>query len=225
MKQRAPNRTRITTFAMNVVLFLTLTVSSLAVAQAVPTIGATGEEDNSKVPYRGTSVSYGHSLSAYNYSESTTAWVHRIGLMPEWHFNDSFAVRGRLFIVQELTLSDTTTHPHEVELWDVFLDGVWSGYKEKVTGLRVGADIRVTLPTSLQSQAASRLFTLGPSVNLSRNFNVLAGLSLSYSARLAAARSTGPARVAAPPAARWATAAAPASTSCWCSTTTFASWS
>lgn len=183
MTQLAPIRRLITTFAMNVVAFLTLTVSSLAIAQAVPTIGSGEPEAGAKAPYRGTSVSYGHSLSVYNYTSSTTAWVQRIGLMPEWHFNDMFAVRGRLFIVQELTPSDSTTHLHEVELWDLWLDGVWSGWKEKVTGIKVGADVRVTLPTSLQSQAASRLFTLGPSVNVSKHFDVLAGLTLSYSAR------------------------------------------
>ena len=183
MMERAPIRSLITTFSMNVVVFLTLTVSSLALAQAAQTIGVEGPGEGSKTPYRGTSVSYGHSLSVYNYTDSTTSWVHRIGLMPEWHFNEKFAVRGRLFIVQELTLSDSTTHTREVELWDLWLDGVWSGWKEKTTGIKVGADVRVTLPTSLQSQAATRLFTLGPSVNVSKHFDVLAGLNLIYSAR------------------------------------------
>jgi hypothetical protein len=183
MMEHAPIRRLIATFAKNVVVFLTLTVSSLALAQAIPTIGTGSVEEGEKAPYRGTTVSYGHSLSLYNPTPETTSWVHRIGLMPEWHFNDKFAVRGRLFIVQELTLSDTTTHTREVELWDLFLDGVWSGWKEKNSGIKLGADIRVTLPTSLQSQAASRLFTLGPSLNVSRHFDVLAGLTLVYSAR------------------------------------------
>jgi hypothetical protein len=180
-------RSPITTFAKRVVLFLTAIVSSLAAAQAVPGVQAnTGNDDGTtaaKVPYRGTSVSYGHSLSAYNPTPETWAYTHRIGLMPEWHFNESFAVRGRLFIVQELTLSDTTNRPHEVELWDLWLDGVWSGWKEKVTGIKFGADVRFTLPTSKQSQAASRLFTFGPGVNVSRTFKVLEGLTLAYSFR------------------------------------------
>ena len=172
-----------TTFSKHVVLFLTLTVSSLAVAQATPTIGASGSEDASKSPYRGTSVSYGHSTSVYNPTTETWSYTHRIGLMPEWHFNDTFVVRGRLFLAQELTLSDTTNTRHEVELWDLWLDGVWSGWKEKTTGIKVGADVRVTLPTSKASQAASRIFTFGPSVNVSRTFGVLKGLTLAYSFR------------------------------------------
>lgn len=182
MKRRAPNRTRITTFAMNVVLFLTLTVSSLAVAQAVPTIAGASEE-GSKAPYRGTSVAYGHSLSVYNPTPETTTYVHRLGLMPEWHFNDAFHVRGRFYLTQEFTLSDSTNSRHEVELSDLWLDTVWGGWKEKTTGIKVAADLRLTLPTSKPSLAASRLFTLGPGVNVSRTFPVLSGLTLVYSVR------------------------------------------
>src|SRR3990167_3831542 len=105
MTHRPSNQSRITTFAKRVVLFLTLTVSSLAVAQAVPTIG-TGGADGSKVPYRGTSVSYGHSLSVYNPTPETTAYTHRMGLMPEWHFTDAFWLRARFYLNQELTPSD-----------------------------------------------------------------------------------------------------------------------
>ena len=167
---------------MNVVLFLTLTVSSLAVAQAVPTVGASGTEEASKVPYRGTSVSYGHSMSVYNYTEEERVWTHRLGLTPEWHFSDAIAVRARLYLTQELTLGTTTT-PREVEFSDLWLDAVWGGWKEKITGLKVAADLRATFPTSKQSRAASRLFTLGPGANVSRTFNVLSGLTFVYSAR------------------------------------------
>lgn len=175
-------RSSITTLLRHVVLFLTLTVSSLAVAQAVPTIGA-GAGGGSKVPYRGTSVSYGHSVSVYNPTPETTAYTHRMGLMPEWHFTDAFTVRGRFYLTQEFTLSDTTNTPWEVELSDLWLDAVWGGWKEKNTGIRIGADLRSTLPTSKQSQAASRLFTLAPGVNVSRTFGVLSGLTFVYSAR------------------------------------------
>jgi hypothetical protein len=103
--------------------------------------------------------------------------------MPEWHFTNAFFVRSRFFLSQEFTDSDSTTFKHEVELSDLWLDAVWGGWKEKNTGIRLGADVRVTLPTSKGSQGASRLFTVGPSLNVSRNFNVLAGLTLIYSAR------------------------------------------
>lgn len=183
MTSRTLFRRLTTTSTMGVVALLTLTVNSLALAQAVPTVGAGSTDEGTKAPYRGTSVSYGHSVSVYNYTDSTTAYTHRLGLMPEWHFSDAFAVRSRFYLTQELTLSDTTTRPYEVELSDLWLDAVWTGWKEKNSGIKVGADLRATFPTSKQSQAATRLFTLGPSASLSRTFNVLSGLTLVYSAR------------------------------------------
>lgn len=177
-----PIGSSITTFARSVVVFLTLTVSSLAAGQAVPTIGGSGT-GGSKIPYRGTSVSYGHSISAYNPSPEEVVYAHRLGLMPEWHFADEVWVRSRFFLTQELTPSNSTNTRSEVELSDLWLDGVWAGFREKHTGIRIAGDLRATFPTSKQSRAASRIFTLGPSANVSRSFKVLAGLTLVYSAR------------------------------------------
>lgn len=175
-------RSSITTLTTHVVLFLTLTVSSLAVAQAVPTIGS-GSGEGSKVPYRGTSLSYGHSITPYNYTKEVVSWTHRLGLMPEWHFTDAFTVRARFYLTQEFTLSDTTNSVNEVELSDLWLDAVWGGWKEKTTGIRLAGDLRSTFPTSKQSRAVSRLFTLAPGLNVSRTFGVLSGLTFVYSAR------------------------------------------
>ncbi|MFO0597445.1 MAG: hypothetical protein U0228_19200 [Myxococcaceae bacterium] len=149
----------------------------------MPTIGGNLEDKKEKAPYHGSAVSYGHQLTAYNPTPEVVAWSQRIGLTPEFHFSKPVYVRGRLYLSQELTLSDTTTRPHEIELSDLWVDFVWTGWKEQFTGLRVAGDLRTTLPTSKGSQAASRWFTLGPSLNVSRNFEVLAGLSLVYSAR------------------------------------------
>lgn len=173
-------RRLITTSLKDVVVFLTLVASSLAAAQAVPTIGRGDEESAAKVPYRGTSVSYGHQLTAYNPTPETVAWAHRIGLMPEWHFTDAFFLRSRFFISQEFTDSDSTTFKNEVELSDLWLDAVWGGWREPTTKIRVGADVRFTFPTSKFSQAVSRLFTIAPGVNVSRGFGPL---SLAYSGR------------------------------------------
>ena len=195
MTHWASTRHRTATFTKNVVVFLTLAASSLAVAQAVPSIG-TGEAGDSKHAYRGTSVSYGHAATAltfapgaqpdYNPSES-----HRLGLMPEWHFTDDFFVRSRFFMSQELTplfwgdgeKADETKYKYEVELSDLWLDAVYGGYKEKVTGIRVAGDLRFTLPTSKFSQAQTRLFTVAPGVNVSKTFKVLSGLTFVYATR------------------------------------------
>ena len=182
MTARTLNRTQTTTFAKRVVLFLTATVSSLALAQAVPTIGAANDE-GSKAPYRGTSVSYGATTTVYNYSPETIAVTHRLGLMPEWHFNDQVWVRSRFYLSQEFTDSDSTTFKHEVELSDLWLDAVWGGWREKITGIKIAGDLRTTFPTSKFSQSVSRIMTVGPGVNVSKTFKVLAGLTLVYSTR------------------------------------------
>lgn len=177
--KRSPNATSL----RGVVVFLTLTVSSLAAAQAVPTIGTGSGGSGSKLPFNGTAVSYGHQLTADNPTQEVVAWSHRIGLMPEYHFSKVAFVRARLYLSQEFTLSDSTTYKHEVELSDLWVDAVWTGWKEKNTGIRIAGDLRTTFPTSKFSQGVSRMFTLGPSANVSRSFNVLGGLSLIYSGR------------------------------------------
>lgn len=188
--QNGPSfRHSIATFSRRVVAILTLIVSSLAAAQAVPQIGKTDEEGTSgKHPWRGSTVSYGLGMTALTlapgFEQSYNGTVaHRIGLMPEWHFSDAFHVRSRFFISQEMTLSDTTTTPHEFELSDLWLDGVWAGYKEKLTGLKVDANFRMTFPTSRVSQMQGRIMTVSPGMGVSRAFPVLSGLVFAYSGR------------------------------------------
>lgn len=187
MKQRAHFSPQNATSAIRAVVFLTLIASSLAGAQAVPTIGGDAST-GSKSPFRGSSISYGHAATALTFAPGAAPYwnpteSHRLGLMPEWHFSDQFFLRSRFFISQELTISDDTTYRHEVELSDLWFDLAYAGYKEKVTGIRLAGDVRVTLPTSKGSRALTRLFTVAPSINASRTFNVLSGLTFVYSTR------------------------------------------
>jgi hypothetical protein len=111
------------------------------------------------------------------------AYGQAVTLMPEWHFNDLFFARGRLFMQQEFTVSDSTTRRHEVELSDTLLDVGWTGWKEENTKIRVRGDIRFTLPTSRISQMRTQWFAVGPSVIVGRGFSLLGGLSVNYSVR------------------------------------------
>ncbi len=175
-------------------LVLVATVTLVAAAQPAAT-GLSGAQvlsdsgKNSERPaWRGTSVNYSHNLGVMTLAPGADpfydpTWSHRLGLFPEWHFGDLITLRGRFFLSQEFTASDTTRYRNEVELSDLWLDTAWSGLTEKHSGLHLGADVRLTLPTSKASQAQSRILTLGPSLNLSRRFNVLSGLTLIYSAR------------------------------------------
>lgn len=183
------SRHQIATFSKNVVAILTLTVSSLAAAQAVPQIGRTEEEGtDGKHPWRGSTISYGLASTATTFTPGfeltyNPTVAHRIGLMPEWHFNDIIHVRSRFFLSQEFTKSDFTNTLNEVELSDLWLDGVWAGWREKFSGIKMDANLRLTLPTSRIAQMQGRILTIGPGVNVNRMFPVLSGLIFSYSGR------------------------------------------
>ncbi len=179
-------------------------VSSVAYAQAGGNVaGATTTGSSAtKVPWRGSSMSYGHSLSAMTFAPNgdplpgnatdgdgrpaylyNPTWAQNLVLLPEWHFNDLFFARGRLFISQEFTLSDTTSRRNEVELSDTLLDVGTTGYLEKHSGIRISGNVRFGFPTSRLSQMRTQIMTVGPAAVLSRTFPVLSGLTLVYLAR------------------------------------------
>lgn len=176
-----------------IVFFGVMAATFVALAQPIATglSGTPGEltggaAKTDRPAWRGTSVNYSHNLGVMTPAAEpfyNPTWSHRLGLFPEWHFGDVVTLRGRFFLSQEFTDSDVTRYRNEVELSDVWLDTVWSGFTEKRSRIRLGADVRVTLPTSKASQAQTRLFTLGPSLNVSRTFPVLSGLTLIYTGR------------------------------------------
>jgi hypothetical protein len=141
--------------------------------------------------FHGSTISYGHSVSVGTVSPIDTqyqpSWSHTVTLRPEVHFwNERLFARGLMFISQELTntYSTTTDRPHEVTLSDAYLDLGTPGYtEEKITGLNIGGSVRFVLPTSKLSQYRTQWLTVGPGVALTRKFNLLAGLSLSYGVR------------------------------------------
>jgi|GEM_PF-923409 len=129
----------------------------------------------SKPGYRGTQLTYGHQATAYTFDRAAEpmynpTWSHRLGIVPEWHFNDLLFVRGTLFIAQEFTASDVTIQKNEVELSDLAFEAGVSGWTEPFTKLRLGGSFRVAFPTSKTSRAATRLLAIGPGLSLSRRF-------------------------------------------------------
>jgi hypothetical protein len=146
-------------------------------------------EDRKPLAFRGSNITYSHSISALTLAPGAEPYYnptygHRLGLLPEWHFNDQLFIRGRLYLSQEFTTSDTTArNDHEVELSDLWTDVGLTGYTEPKTGLHVATDVRFLLPTSKASQSQSRIVTVGPSLTLSRDFKILSGLSIAYTGR------------------------------------------
>lgn len=185
------------------IALITFGVSFVAHAQAGGNVAGTGAEGGTtKVPWRGSSMSYGHSLSAMTFApdgdpfpsaydaggrqiyQYNPTWAQNLVLLPEWHFNDLFFARGRLFISQEFTYGDATNSRHEVELSDSLIDIGTTGYKEKYSGIRISGNVRVGLPTSKLSQARTQYLSVGPAAILSRTFPVLSGLTLVYLGRV-----------------------------------------
>jgi hypothetical protein len=168
---------------------LAITASLVANAQA----GAGAqivEDDGSKKTswvdqFRGTFFSYGHYGASNNIDTNVglnPTWYHRFGLLPQWNYKKLF-VRARWFFSQEFTISDTTKYRHEIEMTDILLDVGTSGFKDPNSGIRIAGDLRFALPTSKTSLAQTRVLTIGPSVNVSRSFPVLSGLTLAYATR------------------------------------------
>ncbi|MBS1148940.1 MAG: hypothetical protein H6Q89_638 [Myxococcaceae bacterium] len=156
------------------------------VAHAQVSTASSAVPPKAKPGYRGSALTYGHQATAYTFDRAAEpqynpTWSHRLGIIPEWHFNDQLFVRGRLFLGQEFTASDSTNHRNEVELSDLALEVGVSGFTEPFTRIRIGGDVRVTLPTSKLSHGATRLLAIGPGLALSRTFGF--GLTVAYTGR------------------------------------------
>jgi len=168
-------------------------ISAAALAQpaSLNETATTAESAGPLGKFAGSIVSYTHSATAYTFVPTAQGplgyydptWQHQLTLMPEWHPTDWLYLRGRLFLAQEITDSDVYNSAHEVALSDTSLEVGTSGWKEPTTGVRVGGYLRLTAPTSKTSLAQTRVLGVAPALRLSRSFDVLSGLSVSYTGR------------------------------------------
>jgi hypothetical protein len=137
--------------------------------------------------FRGSTIWYTHSLSVLSFDPAAEptydpVWTHRISLRPYWQFSKHFHAAARFDLTQELTNADDTTYEYQVLASDLALEvgGTWS---EPRTGIEFAPALRVGLPTSLASQAATMWFSIAPTLNVSRTFPVLQGLTVSLLGR------------------------------------------
>lgn len=161
---------------------------STATATTEPQAEVQEKREDKPLPFHGSTVSYGHSATALTFAPLAQpfydpTWGHRLVFLPELHLGEQFVARGRFSLFQEFTLSDSTTRRHEVEPSDVWLDLGVNGWEEKTTKLLFSGDVRVVIPTSKASQAQTRVFSLGPSLSVTRTFAVRSGLTLNYMGR------------------------------------------
>ncbi len=174
-----------TTNRAGLVGLIAIVASFVAQAQVVQTT-TTAVETKAKPKYRGSALTYGHQATAYTFDRGAEphynpTWSHRLGIAPEWHFNDLLFVRARLYLAQEFTPSESTTRRNEVEFSDLALEGGLTGWTEKHSKIHVGADLRIAFPTSKTSRAATRLLAIGPGLSVSRAFPF--GFTVAYGGR------------------------------------------
>jgi hypothetical protein len=139
-------------------------------------------------PWRGTAITYEHSFSALSLNKGwdwdyNPYYAQSLALMPMWSFGDQLYLRGNWIIEQELTTSDTYNRAHEIVVSDIFLDLGAKGWTEPETGIRVAGTLRFGLPVSKKSDAEQLYLALAPGLTLTRNFDVLEGLSVGYQGR------------------------------------------
>lgn len=149
--------------------------------------GASKAEGTWAKAWRGTTVSYGHAVSAISLSRSAEPWynptyAHRLELTGAWSPSERWFTRVALAAAQELTVNDDYESPHELVLGDLILEGGARSLQLPLD-LSLTTGVRVGLPTSKSSAAQTRLFALGPTASLSRRFELAQGLTLSYAGR------------------------------------------
>lgn len=139
-----------------------------------------------KAPWRGSSITYRNEVSVLTFdkgAELTYNPYHAMSLFvrPRWWFGDIFYANLSLSLSQELTNADDTTQRGEVWLGDVAIGGGASRfYTIPVVGVAFSADAKVLTPTSKISQARTMIMGLRGGLTVSRAFDLLSGLSLSY---------------------------------------------
>ncbi|AKU92186.1 hypothetical protein AKJ08_2573 [Vulgatibacter incomptus] len=141
-----------------------------------------------KNPWRGSRISYEHGSAAIGFKkDAELTWnpiyVHTLSLQPQWYFSNAFYARARFDLEQELTNSDYTNKKNELEWSDLSLELATTGWKEETSGVRVSGGVRVALPLSKLSHAQTLKLGISPGLSLSRSFDVLSGLTVSYAGR------------------------------------------
>ena len=147
------------------------------------------DSESSQVPWRGSEFVYRNVFSAISLDRSADltynpSYAMSFSFRPSWWFTDHLYVRANLDLVRELTEADDTTFQNEALLGDLALT---VGYAPVVTipvvDIAVSADLLFLVPTSKVSQARTLALGIGPGVRLSRSFDLLSGVSISYGLR------------------------------------------
>lgn len=107
--------------------------------------------------------------------------VSQLKLRPHWNFNEQVYLRGAFDLLSEHTQNDWTND--RLYVGDLSLNpGINDFYQIPVVGIDVGLEGTLILPTSKPSRGESLRAGTGLDVSLSRKFDLLSGLTVSYDA-------------------------------------------
>ena len=150
---------------------------------------AVAQEEVEPVPWAGSLLVVRNATTAISADPSADLtynpyWEMSLTLAPRWQFNDIFSISASQSFSRELTNSDWTTKEGEIVVSDFGLRAAASRfYTIPAVEIGISTDLALTFPASKASRARTMVMAVGPGLTLSRSFDVLDGLSLSYGFR------------------------------------------
>jgi hypothetical protein len=139
-----------------------------------------------KAPYRGTTITYRNVATAISLKEDAELgynpyYAMAFSLDPRWWIGDVFNTALSLTLTRELTNSDSNTYSGETELSDFSATfGASNFVTIPVLEIGISANLGFVAPTSKISRARTMILAIKPGLSLSRKFDVLSGIGLSY---------------------------------------------
>jgi len=143
-------------------------------------------EDTWKAPWRGTMFVYRNVATAISLNKDAELgynpyYAMAFSFLPKWWIGDVFNASLGLTLTRELTHSDYTTEEGETEVSDFTLKlGASNFVTIPVLDIGISASLGFVAPTSKFSRAKTMIMAIKPGLALSRNFDVLSGIGLSY---------------------------------------------
>ena len=154
-----------------------------ALAQEIETgLAEATVKKGKKVPYRGSSFTWGHSISALTLDKSAEStynpyYAQAFDFKPRWYLRDDLSLRARFVFEVEMTDSDSLDSAHGIYTTDLSLEANYAPKWMKIPFLDISVNpsLRIYLPTGTFSKRKSLLMTIAPGVALRRSFTLLKG--------------------------------------------------
>lgn len=182
-----------TVMGLSLATLLLSSYGSVANAESQPSTqtvvakkSAEGSGMLARAPWRGTSVTLHNEVGVPTFDPSANLtynpyWSMSLRFNAQWWFNDTFYMRGMFSLTREMTHSDFTTQQGEIWASDVTLrTGASRFYQIPLVGVDLSAHLDLIAPTSKVSQARTTILGVRPTIQLSRRFDLLKGMNLSY---------------------------------------------